>query len=101
MILLGEYKMTKRKALLYLRSQPGFRIVSPSDYMRLTKYIGTTGIPIEHTEIEVKDMKISGIRHGSNVYIPCDDLEICNCYYDVDYLNKKKIGSDGIPKLYS
>jgi len=73
--------MTKRQALMKLRTDGQFRICPYDDYMRLVKHLGDKAM---YHQIEMKGLrsKITALQHTGLYFIPCADEELTNCFYD-------------------
>jgi len=72
-------KITKRQALLELRLMREFRICPQKDYQLLIKHLGANA---DYTHVQVKNIKIHGVKHMGFVFLPCDDEDMTNCFYD-------------------
>ena len=73
--------MTKRQALMKLRTDWQFRICSYDDYMRLMRHIKCEA---EYTQVQVDGYKggITALKHNGLLFIPCLDNDVTNCWYD-------------------
>lgn len=73
--------MTKRQALLKLRTSKGFRLCMQDDYLRLVRHLQ---LHAQYVGIHVEgyDKDINALNHNGWYYIPVNDESLSNCNYD-------------------
>lgn len=73
--------MTKRQALMKLRTDGQFRICPYDDYMRLIRHLN---MECEYIQVQVEGYQggITALKHRGLLFIPCLDDTVTNCYYD-------------------